>query len=502
MKFVVSVKQMTDAELRSEEIGVSRVRLMRNAAESILKFLEDKFPDLLEKNIAVICGSGNNGGDGAVLSCLLRAKGVDACVVLPDKFPNTDTAAECLKEFQKTELKTIKDRSMIEAVIKRADIILDCVFGTGFHGELPENAAEIFKLAADAEAVKISVDIPSGVNGNTGIIAENSFKPDITLVLAAMKTGLLNLPCNDFCGDIEILDIGITDGCCEEYDGVFTEHEIKKAFPKRPRSSNKGSFGKLLNIAGCNKYIGASLLSSRAALRSGAGLVTLAAVERVIPIAAAYIPECVFTELPSDNEGYISEKAIKEIGAVMDNYSSVSMGCGMGNRESTKKIAEFLIKNGKSPLILDADGINSISGNINVLKDKSRPVILTPHPAEFGRLIGLTPAEVQADRLNLAKSFALEYGVILLLKGAYTVIAAPDGRVRVNSTGNTALAKAGCGDVLTGIIGALAAQGVEPFTAAVLGAYLHGEAADFLVKEQAAASVLASEVAEALGKVI
>lgn len=498
----VSVEQMTKAELKSEESGVSRVRLMRNAAESILKFLEEKFPDLLEKKIAVICGSGNNGGDGAVLSCLLRERGVDVCVVLPDKFPNTDTAAECLKEFQITKLKTVKDRSTIEAVLKRADIILDCVFGTGFHGELPENAAEIFKLAADSEAVKISVDIPSGVNGNTGIIAENSFKPDITLVLAAVKTGLLNYPCNDFCGDIEVLDIGITDDCFEEADGVFTGPDIKKFLPKRPRSANKGTFGKLLNIAGCNKYIGAALLSSRAALRSGAGLVTLAAVKRVVPIGAAYVPECVFMELPSDNEGYISEKAIEEIGAVMDNYSAVSMGCGMGNRESTKKIAEFLIKNGKSPLILDADGINSVSDNINVLKDKSRPVILTPHPAEFGRLIGLTAAEVQADRLNLAKRFAKEYGVTLLLKGSDTIIAAPDGKAWINTTGNNALAKAGCGDVLTGIIGALAAQCIDHVAAAVLGAYLHGEAADLRVKEQAAASVLASEVAEALGKVI
>ena len=497
----VSVEQMTNAELKSEKLGVSRVRLMRNAAESILEFLKAKFSPLDKKKIVVICGSGNNGGDGAVLACLLGREGVNTGIVVQNKFPDTDTVRECLKELAAGEFNIVKDTDVGEA-FEEADIILDCVFGTGFHGELPESAVKIFKEAERSTAVKISVDIPSGVNGTTGVIAENSFMPDITLALAAVKTGLLNLPCNDFCGDIEVLDIGIAVDCFDEIDGVFTGSDIKKLFPKRPRSANKGTFGKLLNIAGCNKYIGAALLSSRAALRSGAGLVTLATVERVVPIGAAYVPECVFTELPADNEGYISEMAIEEIGSVMDSYSAISMGCGMGNRESTKKIAEFLIKNGKSPLILDADGINSISDNINVLKDKSRPVVLTPHPAEFGRLIGLTAAEVQADRLNLAVRFAKEYGVTLLLKGSDTIIASPHGKAWINTTGNNALAKAGCGDVLTGIIGALAAQGADQVAAAVLGAYLHGEAADLLVKEQTAASVLASEVADALGKVI
>lgn len=501
MKYLVSVEQMTAAELISEEKGISRVKLMRNAAESILNFLKNKFPDISEKTVAIICGSGNNGGDGAALACLLLREKIEVRLVFPGRFPDTETARECLKEFGELDLNSVREDKP-EAAFEKADIIIDCVFGTGFHGELPETAAKIFGLAAQTEAVKISVDIPSGVNGNTGVIAKNSFKPDITLVLGAMKTGLINLPCNDFCGSTEVLDIGIGDDCYKEYDGLFTQADIKKALPVRPRSSNKGTFGKLLNIAGCDKYIGAALLSSKAALRCGTGLVALASTEKVIPIAAGYIPECVFIALPADEEGFPVEASAEMLAPTLNNFSAVSMGCGMGNGKSTKKIAEFLLKNGKAPLILDADGINSISDNINVLKDKSRPVILTPHPAEFGRLTGLTAAEVQSDRLNLARSFAAEYDAVLLLKGADTVIAAPDGRVRINTTGGTALAKAGCGDVLTGIIGGLAAQGVEPFTAAVLGAYLHGEAADFLVREQAAASVLAGEVADALGKVI
>ncbi|MCM1054630.1 MAG: NAD(P)H-hydrate dehydratase [Bacteroides sp.] len=500
--FVVSVKQMTDAELKSESLGTSRVKLMRNAAESILAFLKENFFPLEKKKTVIICGSGNNGGDGAALACLLDRGGFDTELILQKNFPDTDTARECLKGFDTGRLKLVKAEES-EAALKDADIILDCVFGTGFHGELPDSAVKIFKAAERSHAVKISVDIPSGVNGTTGVIAENSFKPDITLALAAMKTGLLNLPCNAFCGDIRVLDIGITPHCFENnVDGVFAGPDIKRLFPERPRHSNKGTFGKLLNIAGSNKYMGAALLSSRAALRSGVGLAELASVERVLTAAAAYIPECVFTELPADGEGYISEKAIEIIEAAADNYSAVSVGCGMGNRESTKKIVEFLLKNGKTPLILDADGINSISDNINVLKDKSRPVIMTPHPGEFGRLTGLTAAEVQADRIRLAREFAEEYGVTLLLKGFNTVVAPPHGSVYINTTGGSALAKAGCGDVLTGIIGALAAQGVSEAAAAVLGAYLHGEAADLLAKRQAPASVLASEVTEVLTDVI
>lgn len=500
MNPIVSIPQMTAAELNSEKNGISRVQLMRNAAESILAYLKANFPPISQKIITIICGTGNNGGDGAVLAKLLLNSGAKVSVIAPDGLPKTETAKACLDKIN-TTISPLPPESF-DQVLTDADIIIDCVFGTGFHGILPENVTKLFKTAEKSKAVKISVDIPSGINGGTGIIAEGSFKPDTTLVLAAMKTGLLNLPCNDYCGNIEILDIGITEDCYKEYDALFTDSDIKKLFPKRPKNSNKGTFGKLLNVSGCEKYIGAAVLSSKAALRSGAGLVYLASVPKVINIAASVIPECVFLETEKDEKGYISGSALEKIAPKQEDLSAVTFGCGMGNTSDTRKTAEFLLKNGNSPLIIDADGINAVSSNINILKDKSRPVIMTPHPGEFARLRGITVPEVQADRLASARDFASEYGVVLLLKGANTVIAAPDGRVFVNASGNSALAKAGCGDVLTGIIGALAAQGVEPFEAAVLGAYLHGAAADHLAECVSPASVLASEVADALGKVI
>ena len=489
---------MVDAELNSEKNGVTRVQLMQNAANAILRFLESRFR-LSEKEIAVIVGSGNNGGDGTVLAGMLCEKGVKTALVALNGLPDTEVTKACLDKIKGTLPPVVSENP--QKIFDNADIIIDCVFGTGFHGELSENIALLFKKANESRAVRISVDIPSGVNGDSGIIAQNSFKPDITLVLAAMKTGLLNLPCNDFCGETVILDIGITDDCYKEYDGLYTEESIKKLIPKRQRSANKGTFGKLLNIAGCRRYMGAAMLSSKAALRCGAGLVCLASTQSVIRAMASAVPECIFLELEEDKDGYIQYNSLQEKLSDISGYSAIAFGCGMGNTEETRKAAEFLLKNIKSPLIIDADGINAVSANINVLKDKSGPLIMTPHPGEFARLIGTSVSAVQSHRLEAARAFASKYNVVLLLKGADTVIASPDGRVMVNSSGNTALAKAGCGDVLTGIIGALAAQGLGAFESAALGAYLHGLAADYLVKNQEPSSVLASEVADALGKI-
>lgn len=505
MIFAVSVKQMTAAELSSEEMGISRPQLMENAAGAIYKRLREIYPRLEEKNVLILCGSGNNGGDGAVLGCILRENGIKCRLILTDKMPDTPTAAKCLSSHMlPSEILTAAagEEDDVKKAISESDVIIDCVFGTGFHGELPDNVKRLFSLTAQSGADKYSADIPSGVNGDTGVISEGSFRPCRTFTLGAMKKGLLNLPCGDFCGETEILDIGIADSCYKEYEGILTDDNIRQYFPPRPRSANKGTFGKLLNIAGCGSYIGAALLSSKAALKIGAGLVTLAAEENIIPIAAAYVPECVFLPLTVGESAEKGREQLEKLIIKEHEATAVTLGCGMGCNDRTAEIAEYFIKNGTAPLVLDADGINSIVGNTSLLKSSPRPLILTPHPGEFARLTGLTVKQVQADRLGLAKSFAAEHNVILLLKGSNTIIAAPDGRAYINTSGNTALAKAGCGDVLTGIIGGLLAMKVEPFTAAVLGAYLHGKAAEYLTRETHPASVLASEVAEALGKVI
>ena len=501
MTFVTSTAQMKAAEELSEQKGVTRAALMQNAAARCLDFIKQRTGKTSYRRFVVLCGSGNNGGDGVELAALLREEGAYVALLLTDRFPDSEVVRACRARHAETPTTvSCKERpDSAKKLLKSAEVIIDCVFGTGFHGELPAAAAEMFSFAAEeCHGLKIAVDVPSGVNGDSGEAAENAFKADITLVLGAMKTGLLNYPACELCGETAVMDIGIAENCYTEYEGFFTPPAIMDRLPSRPVHANKGTFGKLLNVAGCGSYIGAAILSSKAALRIGTGLVTLATTEYVIGAAAAAMPECVYLPLHQDDRGYIYGANAKLLAEAAQSSTAVSAGCGMGNNENTAEIVRTLLKSGNCPIILDADGINCISDNINVLKDNDRPIILTPHPGEFARLLGKSVPEVQAGRLELARSFAEDNGVVLLLKGRNTVIASPDGIVTVNPTGNSALAKAGSGDVLTGIIAGLAAQGVQPYDAAVLGAYLHGKCADELVKSQNPASVLASELIDGL----
>ena len=501
MNFAVTTAQMKQAEELSEQNGVTKVTLMQNAAAQCKEAIKHRIGKISYKRFAILCGSGNNGGDGMELALLLREEGGEVTVLLTDTLPHTPTAQACMERHSEN-LPTISCKTSpqkAKELLKSAEVIVDCVFGTGFHGELPPIAAEMFAYAnAECSAWKVSVDIPSGINGDSGEITANAFKPDTTYILAAMKTGLLNHPACEHCGETSVLDIGITDDCYTEYEAIFTPPSVTDKLPPRPLYSNKGDFGKLLNVAGSVSYIGAAILSSKAALRIGTGLVTLATTEYVMGAVAAAMPECVYLPLHQDDRGYIYSANAKILTEAAEKATAVSVGCGMGNNENTAVLVEALLKSGNCPIILDADGINCISDNINVLKDNDRPIILTPHPGEFARLLGISVAQVQAHRLERAKRFAKDYGVVLLLKGRNTVIAAPDGRTAINPTGSNALSKAGCGDVLTGIIAGLAAQGVEAYDAAVLGAYVHGRCADKLVETQSAASVLASEILDSL----
>lgn len=505
MIYITSVSQMHAAEEQSENTGVTRVDLMRNAAQSIFGFLSEYLGSVRGKSFALLCGPGNNGGDGMELAALLAESGADPLVLLTETAPSTETARACMSRHSINIPTALcgNNPDAAKAALSSADVILDCVYGTGFHGELPKIAAMFFSFVnTRCDCLKISVDIPSGINGDSGRVSENFFRPDITLALGAMKTGLVNYPACDCCGTVRVLDIGLTEQCWQKVDGVLSDESVLSFLPPRPRSANKGVFGKVLNVAGSGNYIGAALLSSKAALRAGAGLVTLASVKRVVNAAAVNIPECVFLTLPQDSSGFIDRSAAQLLSEPANESSAISIGCGIGNTDDSREIVRRVLKSGKCPVIIDADGINCVCGNINVLKDNDRPIILTPHPGEFARLISSSPAVVQSNRLYLALDFAIDTGTVVVLKGYYTVIASPDGRAYVNTTGSNALAKAGSGDVLTGIIASLCAQGVKPFEAAALGVYLHGLCADYLTKSVSPFSVLASDVIDALGKIL
>ncbi len=499
MKYVVSNSQMKTAEQLCDAGGTSYLQMMENAGTRCAEFLLELLPE--SARTVILCGSGNNGGDGLVIARLLREKGREVRVVLVSGEPKTDCARENLARLSGVDICGL---SGIEQAVSGAECAVDCIYGTGFHGELNENALTAISVTSHCK-FRVSVDVPSGVNSDTGEMDARCFKPTHTLIIAAMKRGLLNAPASDILGRTELLDIGIGEECYVDNNvGFLTDEALRRPFPPHGRNTHKGSFGRLVGFAGSLCFNGAAFMCAKAALRSGAGLYFAAAPVSTVKLMAAGLHEAVYVPLPENESGFVkvSQEMLEQtVLPRLKTASAVLIGCGLGNSQDARELTEFVIRNALCPVVIDADGINSISGNIDVLKERTGDTILTPHPLEFSRMTGLPVREIQSDRLNRAASFAKEYGVNLLLKGADTVIAAPDGRVCVNAYACSGLSKGGSGDVLTGIIGAFAAQGIEPFRAACAGAYCHWKAADILTERMPAESVLPTDIIAALPEV-
>ncbi|MGN0650057.1 MAG: NAD(P)H-hydrate dehydratase [Oscillospiraceae bacterium] len=500
MNYVVTNAQMREAEQRCAQGFVSLEQLMINAGIACA----EKISQIIAKvgSVVILCGSGNNGGDGMVIAGILGRTRDDVRVIFVNGMPKSDCAksnAHFLFEQKNVSYADYTLDSSCVTWLENAGCVIDCVYGTGFHGVLSESIARII-AAANHVPVRIAVDVPSGVNSDSGEFDENCFRPTNTLVLGAMKYGLLMPDCNDILGEITLLDIGIPK-CCYENNHLarLADDSFRRPFGERRRNSHKGSFGRLLNIAGSRRYMGAAAMSTNAALRSGVGLCTLAAPECVVNSLSSAIFESTFLPLPETDDGFAAENAAEFL--ELDKVTAISIGCGLGCSDNTRRLTEFVIRNASCPIILDADGINSIAGNIDILKERNTELIITPHPLEFSRITGLAPSEIFADRIGNARAFAKKYGVTVLLKGANTVIASPNDDVIINTTGNSGLAKGGSGDVLTGIIAAFAAQGIDTFTAAASGAYCHGLAADILAERLPPQSILARDVIETLPEV-
>lgn len=497
MSFVVNNLQMKAAEMLCNEKFISYSQMMFNAGTQIASRICEICKPCLT---AVLCGSGNNGGDGFVIARKLAECGFKVKVILACGEPKTECACEYFIKLDKERVFSLSDeRDKCKTIVQNAQLIVDCVFGTGFHGSLPEGVADLFR-AANSRPVRVSADVPSGVDSDTGEFDSNCFFPTHTYVLAALKKCFLVPTCRNLHGEAELLDIGINGSCYKDFFGILTNESCRCVLPERKPCSYKGNFGRLLNIAGSLSYSGAAVMSTQAALRTGVGLCTLAAPISVVKSLTGRLVENTFIPLPETDDGFISENAQEKILCILSRISAVSIGCGLGNSENTRKMTEYIIKNAKCPIIIDADGINSIADNINVLRERTGETILTPHLFEFSRICKKSPAEIQNDRISAARRFAQEYGVTIVLKGANTVITDGDD-VYVNTSGNPGLAKGGSGDVLCGIIAGLAAQDVNSFWAAVCGVYCHGYSADLLAREMPYASILASDIINKLPQV-
>lgn len=481
-------EQMRAIEDNANKLGMSYTTMMENAGVACFEEICRIVGDIRSKKVVVLCGSGKNGGDGFVIARHLNNAGYDVSVILVCGLPKADEAIEMYSKLDTSNISvTNAVDSITQAVklIKKSDIIVDCIFGIGFKGSLRGNCLSLVQELNKADKTVISVDIPSGLEGDSNNINGEFVKADYTLAITCKKPVHALKPTLNYCGEITVVDIGFSPECYEINGGcAFNSADnefIKSSLPLRLTDSNKGSYGKLLCVCGSMRMQGAAVLCANAAVKSGAGLITCAFPQKAYCAIAPKLTEPLMLPLPDDEKGFLVTDAISEIGEKLNQSTAVVTGCGLGVTEGTREVLKYILNNASCPVIIDADGLNILSENINILKTVGVPVVLTPHPGEMSRLLNRSINEIQADRISACKELSQKTGAVVFLKGSNTVIAF-ENEVYINPTGNQGMAKGGSGDVLSGIIGALLAQGTDPLKSAVCGAYIHGLCGDLLAE--------------------
>jgi len=485
-------------KLAAEEYSIPELTLMRNAAKSCFDYIEKCITK--EDKMVILCGKGNNGGDGYEIASLMKTSGYDITVInVFDSTPSTETALTVYKECSEKGVGVVSLENGYEA-INSADVIIDAIFGVGFYGCIDKESdlGKVIDVCNSLDVLRIAIDTPSGINSADGRCDGVAFRANFTLTMAFIKTGMLSYPAKEYCGEIEIVNIGYPKELNEKIpkDALVADRiYLREVLPKRKVNTHKGNYGRLLMYCGSYNMTGAAILAATGALRTGCGLVNIARDTRTLDILKMHLTEPIFSEVSDNNKA-------DEVLSLSQKATAVLIGCGLGKEESDRDVLYTLIKNADCNLIIDADGINLLCENKHILREAKKTPVLTPHPLEFARLIGKTTEEVQSNRLNLAKEFAKDFGCVVLLKGASTVIASPDGKIAVNTTGNPGLSKGGSGDVLAGIIASFASQGISPFDSAVIGANLHGKAADMLKVELSEYGILPSDLPLAVAKLL
>ena len=504
---LLNSEEMKQVEQHTAKFGLSYQRMMENAgaacARNIRNIIEAEKAPL--RNVVVVCGKGNNGGDGFVVARKMAENGYNVCVILASGYPNSQEATYMYKLVIDLSIPTVwydADRLKAVQTIKNADVIVDAVYGFSFYGSLSDEMKGLIGEMNSASGVKFAIDVPSGVYCNSGFNDPDCFVADYTVAISALKPAHVIHPACDNCGDIIIANIGIPE---ESYNFVkdslytYNKTEVKNLFPKRAVTANKGSFGHVLCICGSRNMVGASVLCASAALRSGAGLVTVAFPKSIYLPVANKLTQALFMPLEETEDGTFSEKALGQLLPVLDKYDAVVIGCGIGVNEDTTALVKGVLQNSKVPVIVDADAINIIAKDISILKSATSRVVLTPHPKEMSRLVG-TPVEIiQSDRVTCAKAFAHANDAYVVLKGSNTVVASPGSqRVYVNASGNSGLAKGGSGDVLAGLIGGFAVQDFELTDAVCSAVYVHGYTGDTVADKYSKSGMLPEDVVSEL----
>ncbi len=478
---VLTKEQIRNSEENAVQSGAfSFLELMKKAGDTASEIICQK-KEIKNKKIAVVCGNGNNGGDGFVISENLRKLGANVTVIIPFGEPKSKIAKHYF-ELCSSDIKNHIDGEF--------DIVIDAIFGIGLDRELNENAKKVINKMNSLQAFKIAVDIPSGIESDSGKVLGGSFNADLTITFIAYKPCFMLPTATDFTGEVVVADIGVN-----PIEYTFETIDQPK-ISKRKRNSHKGTFGTALMFCGSYGMAGASILSARACLRSGIGIAKCVMPESIYPIITTAVPEAVCVPLKSSKSGTF--KGRYKLQNILQKSTAVLIGCGMANNRHTKKFLKRLVCTVKVPLVIDADGINALVSNINVLKKTDASVILTPHPAEMARLAGIGTYEVEQNRVKVATDFAKEYNVFVVLKGANTLIATPTGQVFFNMCGNAGMATGGNGDVLAGMIVSYLAQGLKPLDALKTSVYLHSSTADMVSKEIGENALIPSDIIEHL----
>ncbi len=490
---LLTAQQMKLAEKTASEQGLSYLQMMDNAGSSAASFIVKTFPQVSREKTVILCGNGNNGGDGFVVARRLAQKGFSVGIVLLNGAPQSVSAMEMasrLSEYAVTVVDGKTQWSFAKKMLEESSLVVDAVFGTGFHGELPSAVREVFSYVNRLGKSVVALDLPSGVTADNGLVAKDTLTCHSTVSFHSYKYAHVLYPAREVCGAVLVADIGIPPSA--ESMPFVVDRDFVEPLLKRPQdNTHKGSFGTATMFVGSEGMAGAATFAVESCLRCGVGLVKPVIAKEIYPLVAGKAPEAVYALYDGQTSAGVVAQQCKQGSACL-------VGCGSKKTVFTRDVLLELVNSYSNPLVIDADGINSLCSHIDKLKERTGETVLTPHPGEMARLTGKTVAQVQENRIEIAQTFAREYGAVVVLKGAGTVIADPFGNLAVSLTGNSGLSKGGSGDVLAGMITSFLAQGLTAFESACVGVWLHGLAGEKASEKYSRRGMLPSDVIDTL----
>jgi NAD(P)H-hydrate epimerase len=515
--YLVTAEEMQNMDKDTiNSFGIPGRTLMESAGRGSYAIIIETFPDISLKKVGIVAGRGNNGGDAFVVARYLMENKINTNIFIignkdkikGDAQANLDLVEKLIKENSNSTITEVTDIDALKqhkAKLLHHDIFIDGIFGTGLNSDVRGIYKEIIQLLNNSKKPIFSIDIPSGLSADTGKPCGVCINATATATFGHPKPGHILYPGDKYTGGLEVVDIGIPKHITKKYNpglNLLENKDIKALFPKRDSESHKGNFGHVLILAGSPGKTGAAALASNAAMRCGTGLVTLGIPRALNASMEPQVTECMTYPLPDDDKGILTESAFDTIMKIAKDKDAVAIGPGIGTDKCTKNLIAMLIKNLNIPVIIDADGLNIIAENTEILKDAKSDLILTPHPGEMARLARTTTKDIQDNRLQSARNFCDKFNLTLVLKGANTIISLGDKNAFICPTGNPGMASGGMGDVLTGMIAGFKAQGFSCKNAALAGTFIHGVCGDILSESMAEFGFLASDMVKIIPKAI